>query len=91
MLTAPRLREQLIAAIESGCHKIIVNLQGVTFIDSTGLGTLVGSLNRVREHNGTLALVCTSRMVLRVLAITGLNNVFPIYESVDEAKQTVIA
>ena len=66
-------------------YKIIVNLQGVSFMDSTGLGTLVGGLKRVKEHEGVLSLVCSSRPVLRVLSITGLNNVFPIHESVEQA------
>jgi anti-sigma B factor antagonist len=85
MFTAPKLREKLVQTVEEGGYKIIVNLENVSFMDSTGLGTLVGGLKRVKEHEGTLALVCSSRPVLRVLSITGLNNVFPIYNSVDEA------
>jgi anti-sigma B factor antagonist len=85
MFTAPKLREKLVQTVEQGSYKIVVNLQGVSFMDSTGLGTLVGGLKRVKEHEGTLALVCSSRPVLRVLSITGLNNVFPIHESVEQS------
>jgi anti-sigma B factor antagonist len=85
MFTAPKLRERLVETVDQGHHKIVVNLQGVSFMDSTGLGTLVGGLKRVKEHDGILALVCSSRPVLRVLSITGLNNVFPIHESVEQA------
>ncbi|HVL32207.1 MAG TPA: STAS domain-containing protein [Actinomycetota bacterium] len=87
MFTAPKLREKLVQTVEEGCYRIVVDLQGVSFMDSTGLGTLVGGLKRVKEHEGTLALVCTSRPVLRVLSITGLNNVFPVYDSVEQAKE----
>jgi len=85
MFTAPKLRERLVETVDQGHYKVIVNLQGVSFMDSTGLGTLVGGLKRVKEHDGTLGLVCSSRPVLRVLSITGLNNVFPIHETVEQA------
>lgn len=88
MFTAPKLREALVQLVEGGSYRIIVSLEGVTFMDSTGLGTLVGGLKRVKEHDGALALVCSSRPVMRVLTITGLNNVFPVHASLDEALAT---
>lgn len=83
--TAPKLRERIIELIDQGHYQVVVNLEAVTFMDSTGLGVLVGGLKRVKEHDGTLALVTTSRPVLRVLTLTGLNKVFPVYESVAQA------
>ncbi len=83
--TAPRLRERILELVNAGKYRIVANLEGVEFMDSTGLGVLVGGLKRVREHDGTLALVCTKPAVLRVLAITGLNEVFPLHQTVDEA------
>lgn len=85
MFTAPKLRERLVQAVDEGHYDLVVDLEKVSFMDSTGLGTLVGGLKRVKEHEGTLALVCSNRPVLRVLTITGLNNVFPIHESLDQA------
>jgi anti-sigma B factor antagonist len=85
MFTAPKLRERLVQTVDQGNYRIVVNLQGVSFMDSTGLGTLVGGLKRVKEHDGTLALICSQRPVLRVLTITGLTNVFPIFESLEDA------
>jgi len=85
MFTAPKLRERLVETVDQGRFKIIVNLQGVSFMDSTGLGTLVGGLKRVKDHEGTLALVCSRRPVVRVLSIPGLNNVFPFHEPVEQA------
>src|SRR5918911_1906268 len=83
--TAPRLREKLVELVSQGKHKIVVDLEGVDFLDSTGLGVLVGGLKRVRSHDGELALVCTKSRILKVFEITGLTRVFPMYGSVDEA------
>lgn len=83
--TAPQFREQLIQLVDQGHRKIVVDLEGVEFLDSTGLGVLVGGLKRVRSHDGDLALVCTQRRILKVLEITGLTKVFDIHDSVDSA------
>ena len=83
--TAPRLREQLIELVGAGSYRIVVDLEGVDFLDSTGLGVLVGALKRVRTYDGELALVCTEARILKVFEITGLTKVFPMHRSVDEA------
>jgi anti-sigma B factor antagonist len=83
--TAPRLREELIGLVTKGHQHIVVDLEGVEFLDSTGLGVLVGALKRVRTHGGELHLVCTSSRVLKVFEITSLTQVFPIHASVGEA------
>ena len=83
--TAPKLRERLVELIDQGQDHIVVVLDRVGFMDSTGLGTLVGGLKRVKERNGILALVCNNRPALRVLQITGLDSVFPIHTSIEEA------
>lgn len=85
LFTAPKLRERLTAAIDEGATRIIVDLEGVGFMDSTGLGSLVGGLKRVKERGGSMVLVCTNRAVLRILSITGLDRVFPVADSLDEA------
>lgn len=83
--TAPRLRERLIELVSQGKYKIVVDLEQVEFLDSTGLGVLVGGLKRVRSHDGDLSLVCTQSRILKVFEITGLNKVFTISDSVDAA------
>jgi anti-sigma B factor antagonist len=83
--TAPKLREQLIDLVSSGAYHLIVDMEGVDFLDSTGLGVLVGGLKRVRAHEGTLRLVCTQERILKIFRITGLTKVFPIHASVAEA------
>jgi anti-sigma B factor antagonist len=83
--TAPRLRELLINLVSRGSYQLVVNLDKVGFLDSTGLGVLVGGLRRVRAHDGSLDLVCTQQPILKIFRITGLTEVFGIYETVDQA------
>ena len=83
--TAPRLREQLISLVGEGKVRIVVDLEQVDFLDSTGLGVLVGALKRVRTQEGDLSLVCTEARILKVFEITGLTKVFSMHRSVDEA------
>jgi len=83
--TAPRLREQLIGLVNQGSHRIVVDLTAVDFLDSTGLGVLVGALKRVRTHDGDLSLVCDEPRILKVFEITGLTKVFAMYADVDQA------
>jgi anti-sigma B factor antagonist len=84
MYTAPRLRELLIDLVSKGSYQLVVNLDKVGFLDSTGLGVLVGGLKRVRAHDGSLDLVCTQPGILKIFRITGLTEVFGIYETVDQ-------
>jgi len=83
--TAPKLREQLVELVSAGNYHLIVDMEGVDFLDSTGLGVLVGGLKRVRAHDGSLRLVCTQERILKIFRITGLTKVFPIHASVEEA------
>ena len=85
MYTAPRLRELLIDLVSKGSYQLVVNLDKVGFLDSTGLGVLVGGLKRVRAQAGSLDLVCTQQRILKILKITGLTEVFGIYQTVDQA------
>ena len=83
--TAPRLRERIVGLADEGSRRIVVDLQGVEFMDSTGLSVLVAGLKRLKENDGVLALVVTREPVLRILSITGLDRVFPIYNEVSAA------
>jgi anti-sigma B factor antagonist len=83
--TAPRLRELLIDLVSKNNYQLIVNMDKVEFLDSTGLGVLVGGLKRVRAHDGSLDLVCTQERVLQIFRITGLTQVFGIHETVNQA------
>src|SRR5579859_3426730 len=83
--TAPRLRELLIDLVNKNNYQLVVNMEKVDFLDSTGLGVLVGGLKRVRDHEGALRLVCDQERILKIFRITGLTKVFAIYPSVDAA------
>jgi anti-sigma B factor antagonist len=84
--TAPGLQRALIQAIdERPGRRLVVDLEGVDFIDSAGLGLLAGGLKRARSTGGDLVLVATGRTVLRVLELTGLTRVFEIHESLAAA------
>jgi anti-sigma B factor antagonist len=83
--TAPKLREQLIDLVSSGNYDLVVDLEAVEFLDSTGLGVLVGGLKKVRAHDGSLQLVCTQDRLLKIFRITGLAKVFAIHGSAEEA------
>jgi anti-sigma B factor antagonist len=83
--TAPRLRQALIDLVSQGATDIVVDMDKVDFLDSTGLGVLVGAHRRLRARDGSLDLVCPHERLLKVFRITGLDNVFDIHASVAEA------
>lgn len=82
---APGLRERLGELIDGGTTQLVVDLERVDFIDSTGLGVLVGAVRRARSAEGDLRLVCTNTRLLKVFDVTGLGEVFTIAPSVDDA------
>jgi anti-sigma B factor antagonist len=84
--TSPSFKERLVEAIDGGCKYIVVDLEGVDFIDSSGLGVLVSGLRRVKEVDGWVRIACTRDQVLKVFRITGLDRVFPIHATVSEAR-----
>ncbi|WP_377640209.1 STAS domain-containing protein [Oryzobacter terrae] len=83
--TAAQLRAALDEEVAAGHVELVVDLDDVTFLDSTGLGVLVGRLKLVRNQSGWLRLVCANERILRVFRITGLDKVFGIHASLDEA------
>jgi len=85
--TAPRLRQALIDLVSGGATDIVVDMDKVDFLDSTGLGVLVGGLKRVKSNDGDLRLVVTQDRIMKIFDITGLSKVFPMYDSLDAALQ----
>ena len=84
--TAPQLRECLHSVIAQGNATIVLDLLGVSFLDSTALGVMVGALKRCRELGGELHVVVTETRIKKIFEITGLDRVFPISDSLDRAK-----
>ena len=83
--TAPKLRDKITELVADGVYDIIVDMEAVEFLDSTGLGVLVGGLKKVRAHDGSLELICTQDRLLKIFRITGLAKVFVIHDSADGA------
>jgi anti-sigma B factor antagonist len=83
--TAPRLRQAIIDLVEAGKTNLVIDMEKVDFLDSTGLGVLVGGLKRVKTNDGSLAIVATQDKILKIFDITGLNKVFSIHGSLAEA------
>lgn len=83
--TAPTLRDRITDLLDAGQRRLVVDLGTVEFIDSTGLGVLVGALNRAKELGGNLDLVCSQERVLKLLRITGLDKVFTVHGSLGNA------
>jgi anti-sigma B factor antagonist len=83
--TSPSLRATLMEAADRAAHQIIVDLTHLEFLDSTGLGALIGAHKRAAEHDGTVLLVAQEGQILRLLRITGLLDVFAVYPTVDAA------
>jgi anti-sigma B factor antagonist len=84
--TSPTLKLHLAKAVEDGCGRLAVSLDGVGFIDSSGLGVLVGALRRAKERGGDLVIVCSREPIIKIFRITGLDKVFPIVGTSDEAR-----
>jgi anti-sigma B factor antagonist len=91
MYTAPDVKREFGDAIDLGARRLIVDLTATTFIDSTMLGVLIGAQKRLREREGTLAIVASDRNLTKVFEITGLDRVFAIFATREEAARPVTA
>ncbi len=85
LYTAPDLKQTLTQVIEGGATGVVMDLSETTFLDSTGLGVLIGGLKRLRSREGALAVVNVDESIARTFEITGLDQIFTIRESRDEA------
>jgi anti-sigma B factor antagonist len=85
LFTAPELKSALVEAIDAGRTRVVVDLTGTTFLDSTALGVLIGTVKRLRARDGRLTLVNTDANIARTFDITGLDQIFTICKTRDEA------
>jgi len=83
--TAPTVRAALLEASERGDHRLVVDLTKVDFLDSTGLGALIGGQRRAKEFGGDVRVVAQEGQILRLLRITGLLKVFSVYPTLKAA------
>jgi anti-sigma B factor antagonist len=79
--TAPQLRQALVEAQYGASTRLLLDLDGVEFLDSMGLGVIVGAVKRARSHDGELVLVCTRDRLLHLLELTGLTQVLQVAAS----------
>ena len=89
LYTAPEFKQQLLEVIGQGGKQVIVDFSDTTFIDSTTLGVLVGGVKRLRTNEGQLSLVSSDRNITKIFEITGLDRVFTIYPTRNEAVSNV--
>ena len=87
--TAPQLKQQMISLLESGARELVVDLTKVDYLDSTALGVLIGGLKRMRERDGNMVLVCPSPRIRRVFEITGLDKIFDIFNTAQDATESM--
>jgi anti-sigma B factor antagonist len=89
--SAPKLKECLTDLLESGASTVVVDLSEVAFLDSTGLGALVEARAATSEAGGSLPLVCSQERILKLFTITGLDGVFAIHPTLEEAVEALQA
>ncbi len=87
MATAPRFRQRLLAAISAGAQDVVIDLSGVDFIDSTGLGVLMGAAKRVRSAEGDIRLVMVGSRLADLIELTRLDRVLDVFDSVSAATE----
>ena len=88
--TVPQLRDLMVRLIDEGHHRLVLDLAGVDFIDSIGLGVIVGVVHRLRPHGGAIAVAAPSEQVRQVLQITQLARVVALYDATAEAVSAVL-
>ena len=91
LFTAPELKSTLADALEAGHTRIVVDLTETTFLDSTALGVLIGAVKRLRSQDGALTIVNTDPNIAKTFEITGLDQIFTIRPTRDEAVDALAA
>jgi anti-sigma B factor antagonist len=82
---APALKDAVSEAVKNGPTRLVIDLEGVSFVDSTGLGSVIAALKQVRSSKGDLRLAAPNQQVRVVLELTTLDRVFPYYATVEDA------
>ena len=85
LFTAPEFKQHVSAPIDAGVANVVVDLSRTTFIDSSSLGVLIGAHRRLKLRGGSLVIVCDSETIVKTFRITGLDGVFTLVGSLDDA------
>jgi anti-sigma B factor antagonist len=89
LYAAPELKRRLASALDAGKTRIVVDLTDASFMDSTALGVLLGALKRLRVRDGALAVASEQPTILRILEVTGMNQVLDLHKTADDALAAV--
>jgi anti-sigma B factor antagonist len=85
LFTAPEFKQHVCAPIDAGVSNVVVDLLETTFIDSSSLGVLIGAHRRLKLRGGSLTVVCAGEAITKTFRITGLDGVFTLASTIDEA------
>lgn len=83
---SPQLKALIMDHIKAGTRRVVLDLSSATFIDSTAIGVLVGTVTKLQQAGGgSLAVVCTHEKVLQIFEIAGIDSMITLHRSRDEA------
>lgn len=85
LYTCPEFKQELLRVIADGATLIVVDLTKTTFIDSTALGVIIRGVERLKQRDGRLVVVCADPNIVKIFEVTGLNRIFSVHGSRDEA------
>jgi anti-sigma B factor antagonist len=85
LFTASEFKQRVMAPIAAGTEFVVVDLTATEFIDSSSLGVLIGAHRRLKARGGRLAVACATESIVKTFRITGLDGVFTLVPSVEEA------
>ena len=85
LFTAPEFKQRMSQLIDAGRSRLVVDLSETTFIDSSSLGVLIGAHRRLKTRGGRLIVACSNDTIVKTFRITGLDGVFTLVASVEDA------
>ena len=89
VFTAPLFKQAVVNLVAAGHRHLFLDLRGVTFMDSSGFGALLGATKRLRPEGGSLNLIGCNRTIQRMLHLTRLDTILSLYETEEEAMAAV--
>ena len=85
--TSGALRTTLYELVRESAEDVVIDLRSLEYLDSTGLGVLVGAQKRALERDNQIRLVVAEGRIERLLRITGLTSAFAVYRTIDDARE----